>query len=53
MRGQLRIIVAALVIAVIAIAAVIEPPGLAGAVGYALVVAAMVLVLVRERARSG
>lgn len=49
MRAQLRITIAVLVIVVIAIASIVEPPSGGQAVGFAAVAAVMVLVILRER----
>jgi hypothetical protein len=49
MRGQLRMIIAALAIVVIVVASILEPPGTAQAIGYVAVVLVMVLVILRER----
>jgi hypothetical protein len=49
MRGQLRMIIAALVIVVIVVASILEPPGLGQGIGYAAVVLVMILVILRER----
>jgi hypothetical protein len=49
MRGQLRLIVCVVVIVVIAITSILEPPSLTQGVGFGLVVVAMVTVIVRER----
>jgi hypothetical protein len=49
MRSQLRLVVCGVVIIVIAVASIVEPPGLIEAVGYIVVVAAMLAVVQRER----
>jgi hypothetical protein len=52
MRGQLRLIVCVLVIVALAVASIIEPPTPVQALGYLLVVAAMVAVIDRERKKT-
>jgi hypothetical protein len=52
MRGQLRLIVCVLVIVVLVITAIIEPPTPFVALGYLLVVAVMVTVIDRERKKT-
>ena len=49
MRGQLRTIVAAVVIVVIGVAFFVETPGTVEGVGLAVVLLAMILVILRER----
>lgn len=49
MRGELRTLVYGLAIVLIVVALFVEPPGTAGTVGYAIVLATMVLLIVRER----
>ncbi len=51
MRDQLRMIVCGVVLVVIAIASIIEPPGVIEGIGYALVIAAMLIVIQRARKR--
>jgi hypothetical protein len=49
MRGQLRMIVCVVVIVVLAVTAIIEPPTLVEGLGYLIVAAVMVTVIDRER----
>ena len=51
-RGQLRLIVCVLVIVVLAVTAIIERPTPVEALGYLIVVAAMLAVIDRERKRT-
>jgi Na+/H+ antiporter NhaB len=48
-QQQLRLIVFGIAIVLIAVAAVAEPPGPVGGVGYAVVVLAIIFTVVRER----
>ncbi len=50
-RGQLRMIVAVLVIMVIAASLILETPGTVETVGLAVVAAAMLLIIVQERGK--
>ncbi len=50
-RSQLRIAVCSLGILVIALAAIFEPPGTVGAIGYLVVVVVLILLVLRERSR--
>lgn len=52
MRGQLRMVVAGIVIIVIAAASIVEPPGTLQGIGFAIVVLAMLLVVLQEWRRS-
>jgi hypothetical protein len=52
MRGQLRLIVCVLVIIVLVVTAIIETPTPVEALGYLLVVAAMVTVIDRDRKKT-
>jgi hypothetical protein len=50
-RGQLRVVIAGVVIVVLAIALIVETPGGLESAGIAVVVLAMILVIVQERRR--
>jgi hypothetical protein len=52
MRRQLRMILFGVVIALIAVGAIVEPPGTAAAVGDAVILAVIVALVVRERRRG-
>jgi hypothetical protein len=52
MRSRLRLIVCILVIVVLAVTAIIEPPTSVEALGYLIVVAAMVAVIAGERKKT-
>jgi carbon starvation protein CstA len=52
MRGRLRVVICSVVLAVIVVAWIAEPPGGTEQVGYAVVAAAMVGVIVRELRHS-
>jgi hypothetical protein len=52
MRGQLRLIVCVLVIIVLVVTAIIETPTPVEALGYLLVVAAMVTVIDRDKKKT-
>jgi EamA domain-containing membrane protein RarD len=51
MRDQLRMIVCGVVILIIAVASIAEPPGTVQSIGYAVVIVAMMIVIQRERKR--
>jgi len=50
-RSQTRMLVFAVVIILIAVASILEPPGSLQAVGYAVVVVVILAFMVRERRR--
>jgi len=53
-RRQARIVVCGVAIIAIALAAIFEPPGTTGGIGYAVVLAVLILLIVREmRANRG
>jgi Flp pilus assembly protein TadB len=51
MPDQLRMIVCGIVLIVIAVASIIEPPGAIQRIGYIIVIVAMLVVIQRERKR--
>ncbi|HEY4427778.1 MAG TPA: hypothetical protein VGN08_06200 [Solirubrobacteraceae bacterium] len=50
-RSRTRMTVFGVVIVIIAVASILEPPGVVEGVGYAVVVVVMVSLLLRERRR--
>ena len=51
MRAQIRLIVCGVVVVVIAVATIVEPPGTAATILYVLVIMSMVLTIYRELAK--
>jgi hypothetical protein len=51
MRSGLRMIIFAVVSVVIVVGVIVEPPGVVGGVGYAIVLVTMILLLLRERSK--
>jgi hypothetical protein len=52
MRAQIRLIVCGVVVVVIAVATIVEPPGTGAAILYVLVIMSMVLTIYRELAKQ-
>jgi hypothetical protein len=52
MRGQLRMLLFGVVVVLIAVSAIVEPPGTATAIGDAVVLVVILSLIVRERRRA-
>jgi hypothetical protein len=52
MRSQARHILYGVVIVLIALASIIEPPGTVEAIGYAVVIVALLAAVLRERRKA-
>jgi hypothetical protein len=52
MRGRLRVVICSVVLAVLVVTWIAEPPGTTERIGYVVVAAAMVFVIARELRQS-